>query len=299
MKAGRARRRMNRAWRERGYALVALLAGLTIMLVLMARSIPAFQHEIQREREEEMFWRGQQVSWALLRASRTVGRLPNKLEELTEKVQTPAGEMRFLRTSALCDPMFKCPNEESEGGAGTSTWRAVRRGDPLIRTFYQAYVAAKNKDAQSGLNRLPPVPQDLAQLAATQGNVILPGAEPGRQEGPRDSEFASDLKTEQGPIYGVVSRYDKELIRNYFEIATYDEALFFTGVTVAVPGLINPIASIISASGGGSRGPDPRCPNGGMWFEQDGKGFCAGTINPGQLCRDANGNTVPCASLPK
>lgn len=295
----RVGRRVELAWRERGYALVSLLAGLTIMLVLMAGSIPAFQHEIQREREEEMFWRGQQVSWALLRASRTLGRYPTKLEDLAEKFQTPTGEMRFLRQSALCDPMFKCPNEGGDSkGVGTSTWRAVRRGDPLIRTFYQAYLAAKTKDTASGLNRLPPMPQELAQLAAMQGNVTLPGSsDPEKQEGPPNSEFASDLKSEEGPIYGVVSRYDKELIRNYFELASYDEALFFSGVAVAVSGLINPIAAVVGSGGG--RQQDPRCPQGGMWFEEGGKGFCAGVINQGKLCRDANGQTVPCADLPK
>lgn len=284
------------AWRERGYTLLALLAGLTITLVLMSAALPAFEHEIQREREEEMFWRGQQVAWGLVRYARTVGRYPTKLEELAEKVQTPAGEMRFVRPSALCDPLVKCPNEESQsGGSLTSTWRPVRRGDPLIRTFYQAYLAAKAKDSE---NRLPPPPQELAQLAATQSNVALPGSDPNKPEGPRDSEFASDLKSELGPIYGVVSRDGRVLIRNYLELPTYDQALFFTGVAVSVPGIINPIIAV-AGGGGGQNGPDPRCPNGGIWFEQNGKGFCAGVVNQGRQCRGPDGTTVPCPEQPK
>ena len=295
MKTVSLKRRVKRAWGERGYALLALLASLTIMLTVMSAAVPAFQHDIQREREEEMFWRGQQVSWALSRYARTLGRYPNKLEDLTEKIQTPTGEMRFMRISALCDPMVKCPNEESKSGdGGTTTWRLVRRGDPLIAIFYQAYMAAQLKSQESGKNKLPPAPAELQQLAATQGGTVrLPGSnEPQKQEGPPDSEFGAGLKSE-GPIYGVVSNDGRAMIRNYFDLGNYDQALFFSGVTVSVPGFINPIA-IVAGAAGGSKGPDPRCPNGGLWFEQDGKGYCAGVVNQGQLCRGPDGQTIPC-----
>lgn len=263
------RRQFIRHTRERGYALVGLLAGLTIVVVTMAAAVPVFKHELQREREEEMFFRGQQISMAIARYAQTRGRYPTKVEELAEKTEDPGGTIRFLRPSALCDPLVPCE-------AGKSNWRAVRPGDPVIGTFFRAYLAAQ---AQHPERRMPPPPQELAQLAQLMANLELPGGQNLEQEGPPDSEFAADLKNELGPIYGVVSKNNKSLIRNYLEIPTYNQALFFSGLVVNAAGLYNPLVFASLQQGPPKRIQDPRCPNGGMYFEQDGKGHCAGVVN--------------------
>lgn len=274
---------------EQGFALVALLAVLTILLVTMSLAAPAIKHDLQREQEEEMFWRGQQVAAALIKHARLKGRFPTELKDLVEKFETPQGTMRLLRPTALCDPLTRC-----EGGE--TNWREVRPGDPLISEFYQAYIAEMTRNPE---RRLPPPPQELAQMAQLAGGTISGLNPAGVQGGPSTSEF-SKIKTELGPIYGVVSKDERTLIRNYFEIGTYDHALFFAGVIVNIPGIFSPLvfAPAQGASSIDGRKQDARCPNGGVYFEQDGKGYCGGVVNPGRLCRGPDGTTVPCPDAP-
>ncbi|MEP7274325.1 MAG: hypothetical protein ABI882_22725 [Acidobacteriota bacterium] len=305
-RALRSRKVIGGHGREHGFALVALLAGLTIMLVMMAAAIPAIKHDLQREQEEEMFWRGQQVARALARFAVETGRYPTTLDELTKTFPNRQGQtLRLLRPTALTDPLGPPVEEETTTALSSlnqksiSNWRPVRAGDPLINEFYQAYLAEMMKNPE---RRLPPAPQQLAQLAQLTGANVGGLNSNGMQGGPSTSEFSSQLKVNEGPIFGVVSKDTRPLIRNYLEIASYDHALFFAGVAVSMPGIYNPIifAPPATASGGAQgRQNDPRCPNGGVYFEQNGKGFCGGVLNPGRLCRGPDGSTIPCPDAPK
>jgi type II secretory pathway pseudopilin PulG len=54
-------------WREqRGYAMAALLVGLSVMSVMMAVALPVWSHATRREREEELIWRGEQYKRAIM-----------------------------------------------------------------------------------------------------------------------------------------------------------------------------------------------------------------------------------------
>ena len=121
----------------------------------MSAAVPSIEHEAQRELEEEMFFRGQQVGFALSSYRAVRGRLPGKLEELVEKVETPKGEMRFLRPTALCDPLMPC--EE-----GKSNWKPARPGDSVFTRFLEAYMALQAKFPE---RNYPPPPAELVQLA--------------------------------------------------------------------------------------------------------------------------------------
>ena len=270
---------------DKGYALISLLAGLTILIIAMSAAVPSIKQEAQRELEEEMFFRGQQVGFALSRYRAVRGRLPGKLEELAEKVQTPKGDVRFLRPSALCDPLMPC--EE-----GKPNWKPARPGDSVFSTFLQAYLALQAKYPE---RLYPPPPAELVQLAQLGSQQAQLGAG-GEAQGPQNTEFNSKLSAEFGPIYGVVSRSTKPMIRNYLDLPSYDQSLFYTGFVIDIGGIHNPVSLIAGREvpGAARPTPDSRCPNGGMWWEQDGKGYCAGTIRPGKYCRGPDGTTILC-----
>lgn len=48
-----------------GYAMAALLVAMAVMAVLMSAALPVWRHEAQREKEEELVFRGQQYVRAL------------------------------------------------------------------------------------------------------------------------------------------------------------------------------------------------------------------------------------------
>ncbi len=51
--------------RAEGYAMAALLVGLSVMSVLMTMAIPTWTHMVKREKEAELIWRGQQYALAV------------------------------------------------------------------------------------------------------------------------------------------------------------------------------------------------------------------------------------------
>ncbi|MCC7180601.1 MAG: type II secretion system protein [Acidobacteria bacterium] len=51
---------------ERGYAMAALLVGMSVMAVMMAAALPVWTHFAQREKEEELIWRGEQYRRAIM-----------------------------------------------------------------------------------------------------------------------------------------------------------------------------------------------------------------------------------------
>lgn len=81
----RGRRRPQRHERgERGYNMVVLMVLVTVLNVLVAAALPAWSGVIQREKEEELIFRGLQYAEAIRVFQARFGRLPNRLEELVE-----------------------------------------------------------------------------------------------------------------------------------------------------------------------------------------------------------------------
>ena len=50
---------------QRGYAMAALLIGLAVMSIMMGMMLPVWSHVVQREKEEELIFRGQQYARAI------------------------------------------------------------------------------------------------------------------------------------------------------------------------------------------------------------------------------------------
>lgn len=268
---------------ERGYVLIGVMAVMMFALILTTAAAPTLRQESQREKEEEMLWRGQQVAWAIkrYRAFRG-GAFPTDLNELVEGVDMGGKKIRLLRPSALCDPMMPC--------VGETNWRLVHPGDPLPKELLDGIIATQEK------RDMPINPQQIQELVkfAQMGATKLPGQPADTQLdgviGPTDNQDAdSDNKTKKGPIIGVVSRKSDRMFRSYYGIEEYDHALFFADVPVIVGGFVNPIVLGAAVTGNGAS-KSPNCPNGGVLID----GKCWGGLMQGRLCRGADGKTVPC-----
>ena len=85
-----------RAFAERGFAMAALLVVMSIMALVLSMAIPAWKTMNQREREAELFFRGQQYVRAITKYQAARGAYPPSVDVLvTEK---------FLRRKYL-DPI--------------------------------------------------------------------------------------------------------------------------------------------------------------------------------------------------
>ncbi len=58
---------------DRGYAMAALLVSIGVMMVLMSVAMPVWRHEVQREKEAELIFRGEQYARAINLYQRKMG----------------------------------------------------------------------------------------------------------------------------------------------------------------------------------------------------------------------------------
>jgi type II secretory pathway pseudopilin PulG len=86
---------------ERGYALVVLLLVATLMLVALTAALPGIYQEGQREREEELLFRGNEYARAIALFYRQFRRYPVSVKELLS-----TNGFRFLRRP-YPDPMTR------------------------------------------------------------------------------------------------------------------------------------------------------------------------------------------------
>jgi hypothetical protein len=118
----------------------------------------------------------------------------------------------------------------------------------------------------------PPPGTMLAQFSSPQGGNIVGGGLQSTGESLLSQAMRSnDLRSEFGPIVGVVSQSKEPLIRNYYGIETYDRALFIDGSRM--PGVL-----VTYPVGGGRGGANP---NPSPTVGPDGKP-CFGIIKDGK-----------------
>lgn len=99
---------------QRGFAMLMVLFMTSLVLLAVMAAAPYIRTERQREKEEEMIWRGKQYVRGIKLYYRKTGRFPTTVDDLTKP---KLGSLRFMR-QAYKDPMNK------EDG----TWRMIYVG---------------------------------------------------------------------------------------------------------------------------------------------------------------------------
>lgn len=146
---------------ERGYALLGLLLALSVIAIyLVSAIVPNIKMDVQRSKEAEMIYRGNQIARAIARyyggfvnpATSSPRMFPDppplrpplrppygslfELKKLGEGVTFGVQEVKFARAIELIDPM-----------SGVE-WEPVRARDPRINPFLQAYAAETGQNIQ-------------------------------------------------------------------------------------------------------------------------------------------------------
>ncbi|MFY9557249.1 MAG: hypothetical protein WAV20_18315 [Blastocatellia bacterium] len=168
---------------EKGWALLGLLLALGVMSIVLASSIvPNVQMQVQREKEAEMIYRGEQMGLGIARyygrgnllplqlqsvISPALGRL-GELSKLREGATIGVREIKFVRPSAMIDPL------------SNSEWEPVRVRDPRLMKFLQAWAA----------QTLIPIPNDYLTFASVPQNSVFntPGSPSDKMPGSPGSD---------------------------------------------------------------------------------------------------------------
>ena len=194
---------------EAGYTLVALMAGITIMMIMMAAAMPSWRYVIKNDRELELIAHGGEIADAIQRYQQRNGNaLPPSLEVLVKgkflrheykDPMTKGGKWRFIRQGESINPI------RSPGTPGTSSSRTSIRPTPTPTPARQSAfsqpagtlggiqgVASTSKDESlrvfNGRTKynewlfLPGQPRDVGRPSRPRGAPGVPGR-PGSSSG--------------------------------------------------------------------------------------------------------------------
>jgi type II secretory pathway pseudopilin PulG len=196
--------------RERGYALVALLAVMTLLMIAMMAAAPNLRQQARRELELEAIARGEEVAEAIrmyitLHPTRQP---PKSMEELLEGV-APAGRTKkvmVLRGSAARDPL-----------STSGEWRTIKPNDPAFVRFVRditEYADGRTPNATSD--------PALAGIPLPRITGLVTGLSPDRaDDGGEDESMSSS-----GPFIGVASRSRRDSVVTYYGIDHHDGWVF-------------------------------------------------------------------------
>lgn len=177
---------------EEGYTLVALAIAVAILAILVGAALPMWSTLAQRQKEEELIFRGWQYAEAIRVFQQRHGRLPIRLAELVEV--KPRSIRRLWK-----DPM-------TDGGE----WGLVFQGGEGSQIRGQDLTGGSLPNGPTGPDGRP-------------GGGNRP---PGRRPGPRgDGKGGGDAQN-IGPIVGVHSRSTGESLKVLFGEEQYDRWTF-------------------------------------------------------------------------
>ena len=200
---------------ERGYALVALLAVMTVLMISMMAAAPALRQQARRERELEAIARGEEVAAAIRNFIHLAKRPPTSMDELLEGAPVGTKKIQVLRESASRDPLSK-----------SGEWKTIKVNDPVLVTFI--------RDITKYAEGKPPNPNDrdkdstmtaLAQQLPRVTNILDVGSGSGSGLGSSDGDEDSSSNS-NGPFIGVASRSQRESIVAYYGIDHHDGWVF-------------------------------------------------------------------------
>jgi hypothetical protein len=238
---------------EEGWALLGLLLTLGVMSILLSSSIvPNVQMQVQRDKELEMLYRGDQMAQGIaryynggaLRGIQLFQRPPYgyllELAKLRDGVTIGVNERKFVRPSAMIDPI------------SNAEWEPVRARDPRIMPFLQAWAAqtlipipsqylliagpptksvfGSSEEPEPGAGQRPPI--------VNPANPGAPPARPGQDPDDDDDDDKAIIDplahlfetgapgTGNAPIVGVAPKRKGKAANAYFGLENYEEWVF-------------------------------------------------------------------------
>ena len=198
---------------EAGHAMAALLVAIAVMAILMSAAMPSWRQQMQREREAELIWRGEQYARAVgLFQRKFAGAFPPNLDVLLNqkflrkryKDPITGGDFQVLYQGAATQPGAVAPpvpgagpgdsgrgpaplGQPQVGPGAASTLQAGTSGGLIGVTSKSKATSIRLYNGRSKYNEWyfvytsTSTQPGVAPGAARPG--MMPGGQPGRQPG--------------------------------------------------------------------------------------------------------------------
>ena len=240
---------------DAGFSLAALIFFLTAASIFIGAAVPAYQMQAKREMEEELIFRGEEYTRAILKYQRRFGVYPSSVDQLVS-----TNGLRFLRR-AYKDPItgkeFRLLTINPDGSVTGSKVFARNMNTQQLFGNPQMFGQQQNpqqqlQQAQGPLQQaqqsIQPQRQSAFQAAGQQqqafqvgGGTVNPSTAPrgqqqqvssfGQQVQQRGQQpgtipgvaAAGGMPIASGGIIGIASDSDKESIKVYNNRQKYDE----------------------------------------------------------------------------
>ena len=216
-----------------GYAFVALMVAFTVMLIALAAALPSVYHESQREKEEELIFRGNEYARAIYLFQRQFQRYPKSVDELIrtnnlrflrhayKDPMTPKGNWRFIHVGpngALIDSITMGPQQQPQlvGASGQSP-PGTSPSLPIFGGSQDQQVAPNAPNGSNAPNAQDNQNNQNTQDAQTGKPKVRPGCESKSESAFGDTTLGGTL------IAGVASCSTKTSIRIYNKKTKYEE----------------------------------------------------------------------------
>jgi type II secretory pathway pseudopilin PulG len=197
---------------EHGYALVGLLAMITVMMLFVMSAAPNIRQQTLREREIEAIFRGEEVAEAIrLYVRANNGQLPTSMDQLLEGVPRGTKKVQILRPAAAKDPL-------SESGK----WRLVGVNDPTLMRFQTAVMLYAG--GKEPMTRDVFIQRWKGSIKVTLNLDSKDDSTPGESDESPGGE--DDSASSTGPFIGVTSRNRSKSIITYYGVDRYDRWVF-------------------------------------------------------------------------
>ena len=228
---------------ERGALLVAIMAGLAIVMILSAVAVREWAQVVRRDNEAEMMFRAQDLVRGLRRFQKDKGRLPNELKELSE----PGSKGQYFVRQVWKDPLVK-----------DGKWQLLYAGpgggllDPSMVTTDGTLDTGTTTTTDGSAGQQPP--GGLQPIGSAKGKL--------------PSGLNANGEPAGLPIAGVKSKCKEQPFRVYKQKTQYSEWVFsvfdMDSQQGAAPGPPNPGAPGVGGQPGLNKGGVP--PGGGATF---------------------------------
>jgi len=200
---------------DRGYTLIAIMVFMTLIAISILVVSPTVSKIMQREREEELIFRGRQYAQAILNYQKRQGRFPLNLKELM--TTRPRSARKLYK-----EPMCNCEN-----------WGLIRVGQPWPPPP-QGSNPAGSAIQTPGVEILPGNRQTRpgAPLPGTFTSPPPGNGGAGNDNGDTGGELNIGGKpgeTSNAPVIGVYSRVHKKGLRTFHGQQYYDQWGFVAG----------------------------------------------------------------------
>jgi type II secretory pathway pseudopilin PulG len=193
---------------EEGYALVALLALMSVLALMMISVAPSIRQQAQREREVEAISRGEEIAEAIRLYILEKRTLPTSMEQLLEGLPRGTKKLQILRANAAIDPL-------TESGE----WKLMRpKGSEMIE--FQKQVMLYNNGTMPKTRDAERIPNVYTQVLVQMNNL---GDIKSAEDAPGDED---DSENPTGPFIGVASRSRRNSVINYYGIDRHDKWVF-------------------------------------------------------------------------